>query len=320
MGNNFDKILRDKIQTWFVTGASSGIGRELCVQLSQKGYNVVAVARTKPLFDCKNVLSLSVDVTKIEEVVSAVGQGIEKFGRVDVLVNCAGLSTYGTFEEETVETVRQVMETNYWGCFNTIKVLLPSFRENSNGTIVNISSEMGLYPRAYGTAYCSSKYALEGLSSVLWCEASKFCRILTVEMDKFDGTNIGKGRPKGVSNIEQYQKLPWLAQKSLSLSDYSNDLSVAVNFIILEVEKKNMARRLMLGKSICQRANEEIISIKNDLKNSLLKAYACAGFDVEKEMKNYFKYWFLSKFYNGKKSIFYKEIHAVLKYIKENFR
>ena len=131
---------------------------------------MVAVSRRIPEFKEKNALCLSVDVTDVESVKAAIEKGIKRFGSIDVLANVAGISSYVTFEEESPQKVRRVMETNYFGTFNTCHSLIKYFRERNNGTIINCTSVMGLVPRAFGTAYCSSKHAVEGLTAVLWKE------------------------------------------------------------------------------------------------------------------------------------------------------
>ncbi len=318
MKNN--KIEKEKIKTWFVTGASSGIGKELCSQLLEKGFNVVAVARRLPVWDNSNAFCFAADVTKPEELKNAFLKAKEKFGNIDVLVNSAGISSYGTFEEEPEEEMRKIMEVNFWGTYNTCHLLLPHFRENKNGTIINISSEMGLYPRAYGAAYCSSKYAIEGMSSSLWWECKPFCRVITVELDKFDGTEIGKDKVKGASEIEVYKGLDWVPHKSYNFPDNVNDLSKAISFIIDEAEKIKPARRLMLGKTICIRANKELVAIKKDLMRSLVRSFECANIDIKKMIKNIFKYKILSVFSSNEQKIKYKRIFNALKYVKNNFK
>ena len=267
------KIAQNKIKTWFVTGASTGIGFEMCRQLSERGYNVVAVARRVPIFDADNILCLSVDVTKPETIREAINRAIEKFGSVDVLSNNAGVSSYLTVEEEPVEEMRKVMETNFWGTYNTCRELLPIFRQQGYGTIINMSSECGLIPRSFGAAYCSSKYAVEGLSSVLWLETQKFCRVMTVELSYFENTEIGKGKPKG-TNFEEYKNIPIMPMK-FRRNYFTNNINTAVKYIINTAEKEKLQRRLMLGRDIISKISYEIKLLKQDLSQSSYKAFKC---------------------------------------------
>ena len=165
-----DKIKREKIQTWFVTGASSGVGHEICKQALEKGYNVIAVSRRLADFNHHNVLCLSCDVRDINSIKNAFDKGIERFGKIDVLINNAGFSATILFEDETINHVRDMFETNYFGTYNTMSIFVPYFRKNKNGTIINNTSMHGLRPRPYGAAYCSTKYALEGLTGVVASE------------------------------------------------------------------------------------------------------------------------------------------------------
>ena len=273
------QIEKEKILTWFVTGASSGVGYELCKQLIEKGYNVIAVSRRIPDFTQPNVLCLSVDVTNPETINDAVKKGIEKFGRIDVLSNNAGISSYLTVEEEPVEEMRKVMETNFWGTYNTCHAILPYFRKQGHGTIVNMSSECGLLPRTFGAAYCSSKYAVEGLSSVLWLETQNFCRVMTVELSYFENTEIGQIKPRGTS-FDEYKNIPSMPVKVFR-SYFNNDISNGVKYIIEAVEKEKLQRRLMLGKDIICKVESEIQALKRDKNLSKTRAYKCAKINKE---------------------------------------
>lgn len=268
------KIAFEKIKTWFVTGASSGVGKELCRQLLEKGYNVIAVSRRMPDFQHENVLCLSVDVTDIFSIENAVKAGIEKFGKIDVLANNAGISSYLTVEEESTEEVRRIMETNFWGTYNTVKVMLPHFRENMNGTIVNNSSECGIIPRAFGIGYCASKHAVEALSGTLRLETKRFCRVMTVNLSFFQGTEIGKGKPRAATQYDVYKKLPWLP---LTVKEKCvNDVKIAVKHIIEAVEEEKLQERLMLGKDIIPKIEYQINSLKRDLESSRSRAESCS--------------------------------------------
>ena len=275
------KIDKEKIKTWFITGASSGVGYEMCKQLLERGYNVIAVSRKTPNINHANVLCLSVDVTNPETIKKAMLRGIEKFGRIDVLSNNAGISSNITIEEETLEHMKEVMETNFFGTFNTINSFLPYFRKNGNGTIINNTSQSGLSPRALGGAYCSSKYAIEGLTGVCWIEGQKFCRVMTFELGWFEGTNIIN------KNINYYKESAYEEYKNLRPAhkhfyySFKNNLDIAIQSIINQVEKETLPRRLILGKDAYIRIKSENESIKNNLKNSKRCALKCAKFNKE---------------------------------------
>lgn len=271
------KIQKYKIQTWFVTGASSGVGHELCRQLLNRGYNIIAVARRVPDFEHENALCLSVDVTKPETIQNAIQKGIEKFGKIDVLSNNAGISTKVTCEEETLEHMKQVMDVNFFGTFNTINALLPHFRENKNGTIINNSSMHGYSIRNYGSAYCSSKHAIEGLSGVCKQEIQKFGRVMTFELGYFKSTGIDKNSVD--TKYEEYKNLqnPY---KNLYYT-FENNLEKGMSIIINHVEMEKLPRRLMLGRDACIKAKIEINSLKKDFNKSKKYTNYCSKYNLK---------------------------------------
>ncbi|EEB33483.1 SDR family NAD(P)-dependent oxidoreductase [Desulfovibrio piger] len=268
---NTDKI---KIQTWFVTGASSGIGYEMCKQLLNRGYNVIAVARRIPSFHDDKALCLSVDVTNEDEIKKAFSEGISRFGSIDVLINNAGISSNLTFEEISNEEMRNVIEVNYWGAYNTMKIFLPYFREKKYGTIINNTSQSGISVRAFGAAYCSSKHALEGLTAVIWHEAQRFCRVMAIELGFFPGTEVLKNHSRKGTQIPEYKGIPLFYKKYDR--NFTNNLTLAINSVIDTVEKDKLPRRLILGKDALIQISTEVDYILSDLKNSKERALACS--------------------------------------------
>ncbi len=270
------EIDKSKIKTWFVTGASSGVGWELCRQLLKENYNVIAVSRRVPKFRHKNCICLSVDVTNSASISEAIKKGVDIFGRIDVLVNNAGISSNATLEEESLSHMKLVMDTNFFGTFNVIHEFLPYFRKNKNGTIINNTSQSGISYRAGGSAYCSSKHALEGLTSVCWHETASFCRVMAVELGWFPGTSI-------VSQMKEWDQSSQIDEyKNISSSHIKhskflfNDLEVAISTLIKIVEEEKLPRRLILGRD----AWEQIYGEYNSLKETLLKhkkeAFKCS--------------------------------------------
>ena len=286
------KIDKNKIKTWFVTGASSGIGRELCIQLLNKDYNVIAVARRIPNISHPNVLCLSADVTQPDSVNSAIKKGIERFGKIDVLSNNAGVSASITCEEETLEHMKEIMEVNFFGTFNTIHALLPHFRQNKNGTIINNSSMNGLCSRNYGSAYSSSKYAVEGLTGVIKQEAKRFVRCMVIEPGWIGGTELWAGKSiLKESDFDEYKDLQDFYKHKVICE---NNLSKAMIAVISTVENENLPMRYMLGLDCQEKAVAKIYQLKKDLAYSkkLVRNYSFQLnntnwiFSIKNEYKN----------------------------------
>ena len=287
------KIDREKIKTWFVTGASSGVGNKICLELLKRGYNVIAVSRRVPNIEHENILCLSVDVTKPDTIQEAINKGIEKFGRIDVLLNNAGISSVITCEEETLEHMKNVMETNFFGTFNTINMILPYFRKNSNGTIINNTSMHGLSIRYGGSAYCSSKFAIEGLSGVCKLECQKFCRFMSFELGFFAQTDVTNNAKIIETKFEEYKYIPGYTKKIYN--NFINQLDIAIPMVIEQVEQEELPRRLILGKDAYIKVKSEIEYLRKDLKVSKKRALKCAKFNKEfprkvlKKIANYIK-------------------------------
>lgn len=260
-------IDKSKIQTWLVTGASSGVGHETCKQLLERGYNIIAISRRVPDFEHNNALCLSCDVTKPETIDNVIKKGIERFRKIDVLCNNAGIVTSATVEDETLEHMKEVFEVNYFGTFNIINAILPHFRENKNGTIINNTSKSGISPRIYGAAYCSTKHALEGLTGVLYRECVRFCRVMAFELGYFPSSGIKPVQKISLSDIpEIYKNL-----KSIDLkfkNGYKNNLSNAIDLIIKQAERKTMPRYLILGYDGLLFAKSELNLFEKDFKYS----------------------------------------------------
>lgn len=272
------KIAKEKIMTWFVTGASSGVGNELCKQLLKRGYNVIAVSRRDPNLKHENALCLSADVTNPDSINSAIEKGIEQFGRIDVLSNNAGICSHITLEEENLSHMKEVMETNFFGVFNTINALLPHFRYNKNGTIINNTSMSGLSIRYRGSAYCSSKHAIEGLTGVCWHETKSFCRTMAFELGYFPETNIIKNSKAVETEIEEYKKVKDF-YKSINYT-FENNLKSAIKIIIDQVEQEKLPRRLILGKDANIKVDAEIEYLKKDLKTSKRLTSQCSKYKI----------------------------------------
>ncbi len=191
--------------TILITGASSGIGRTTAKHFQAKGWNVVATMRRpeneEELMHLDNVLVTRLDVQDSTSIAGAVAEGIERFGRIDVLLNNAGYGAYGLLEATPMEKIRRQFEVNVIGLLATTKALLPHFRANQAGTVINISSIGGKMSFPLGTLYHGSKFAVEGLSEALSYEMESIgVRVKIVEPGMIK-TDFG-GRSLDVSNDE----------------------------------------------------------------------------------------------------------------------
>jgi NAD(P)-dependent dehydrogenase (short-subunit alcohol dehydrogenase family) len=185
MGINEKKV-------WFITGASAGFGRSFAEYAIKQGYQVVITARRLDKLESikaaapDQVESIKMDVNNSAEVADAVKKAVKRFGRIDVLINNAGFGIVGAVEETPESELRAQMETNFFGAVNVIQALLPTFRQQRSGAIVNISSLGGQLSFAGFGAYSASKFALEGLSEALAAEVTPLgIKVLIVEPGSF---------------------------------------------------------------------------------------------------------------------------------------
>lgn len=161
-------------KTILITGTSSGIGKATAIHFQQKGWNVIATMRSPEkdteLKELENVLLEKLDVLDLESINQAIQNGIEKFGKIDALVNNAGYGAYGPLESFPRENIIKQFNTNVIGLMDVTKAIIPHFRANKDGVIVNISSIGGQMTFALGSLYHGTKFAVEGISESLHYE------------------------------------------------------------------------------------------------------------------------------------------------------
>jgi short-subunit dehydrogenase len=150
-----------------VTGASAGIGQASARALQAAGYRVFGTYRKPPATKLTGVEYLACDVTDDESVQTAVGQVLAKAGRLDLVVNNAGVGLIAGAEESSLEQAKSLFDVNLFGVLRMTKAVLPTMRRQGSGRIVNISSLMGLIPAPFMALYAASKHALEGFSESL---------------------------------------------------------------------------------------------------------------------------------------------------------
>lgn len=161
-------------KTAIVTGASSGIGKATAEALARAGFTVFGTSRRTLENGPKQVTMLTCDVTDEVSVKKLVSDVLAQTGRVDLLVNNAGLGLLGGAEESSVDQVRTLFDVNLFGVMRVTNAVLPSMRQNGGGRIINISSVLGFLPAPYGAHYAATKHALEGYSESLDHETRAF--------------------------------------------------------------------------------------------------------------------------------------------------
>ncbi|MGI8386172.1 SDR family NAD(P)-dependent oxidoreductase [Robertmurraya sp. P23] len=166
-------------KVWFITGAGRGMGVDFAKAALAAGYQVVATGRNtdkvaKALGDHENLLIVKLDITDPLDAETAVKLAVDRFGRIDVLVNNAGSFYGGFFEELTPQQIERQITTNLYGPMNVTRAVLPFMRKVRSGHIISISSLAGLAGFEYNAAYCASKFGLEGFMESLHHDVAPF--------------------------------------------------------------------------------------------------------------------------------------------------
>jgi NAD(P)-dependent dehydrogenase (short-subunit alcohol dehydrogenase family) len=191
---------QDTSRVWLITGSSAGFGRHLAEAALARGDRVVATARRPDTLDDlvatapESALAVPLDVTRADQIEQAVTAALERFGRIDVLVNNAGHGSVGAVEEIDPGDLRALMDTMFFGAVALTQAVLPHMRDQGSGAIVQMSSMGGQISMPGFGAYCAAKFALEGLSEALAGEVAPLgIRVLIVEPGAFR-TEFGGSR------------------------------------------------------------------------------------------------------------------------------
>lgn len=189
-----------------ITGVSSGIGRAVALAFKARGCQVFGTARdinaASPLND---VALTEMDVRDEQSVQQAIERVIAKAGRIDVLVNSAGVSLIGAVEETSVEEATRLFDTNFFGVLRTTRAVLPHMRSQKRGRIVNVSSVLGFLPAPFMGIYAASKHALEGMSETLDHELRESGVRVTLVEPSFTKTNLDVNSAETAETITFYE-------------------------------------------------------------------------------------------------------------------
>ncbi|MBU2666146.1 SDR family NAD(P)-dependent oxidoreductase [Actinoplanes bogorensis] len=238
------------MKIWFITGTSSGFGRLWAEAALERGDRVVATARKlESLHDLVErfgdaVLPLELDVTDREGVFAAVGLAVQRFGRLDVVVNNAGYGHFGMVEEVTERELRQQLETNFFGAVWVTQAVLPVLRRQGGGHILQVTSEGGVRAYAGIGSYHASKWALEGLSDALAQEVAGFgIRVTCVEPGPYATDWLSRGSRQS-KTLPAYEET-----RATTAPDFEIGDPAATKPAILElVDAEEPPRRLILGR------------------------------------------------------------------------
>ena len=167
-----------------ITGASSGIGMETAKRFSANGYPTLLLSRRKEIMEklnLENSISVSADVTNIEEIKNAVKIAEEKYGKTDLLINCAGVMLLGNIDKQSYEEWKNMIDVNINGILTTTNIILPDMIKRNEGSIINISSIAGRKTFQNHGIYCGSKFAVHAITESIREEvANKNVRIIVL--------------------------------------------------------------------------------------------------------------------------------------------
>ena len=263
-------------KVWFVTGASKGLGLALVKKLLDEGYLVVATSRNiselqKAINEESTAfLPLEVDLTNENSVENAVSKTLEKFGRLDVVVNNAGYGQLGTLEETSDLESRQNFDTNVFGSLNVIRKVMPYLRAQKSGSITNIASIGGLAGDFAGWGiYCATKFAVVGFTEALAAEIKEFGVHATVVYPGYFRTDFLNGgslkTPK--KEIESYtaaRTLQVAHEKDIN-GNQPGSPDKAASALIALAKMENPPVHLVLGSDAFQMAETKLNGLQSEI-------------------------------------------------------
>ena len=260
-------------KVWLITGCSTGFGRELAKFVLSQGFKAAVAARnTDDVKDIiegheNNAISIKLDVTNKDEIKLAVEKTVQKFGRIDVLVNNAGIGYFGAVEESEDAAVRNMFDINVFGLANMIQETLPVMRAQKSGHIVNIASIGGLVGFPAVGFYNATKFAVDGLSESLAKEVAPLgIKVTIVAPSGFRTDWAGRSANNSPIIIEDYATTA--GKNKNDIRGYSGnqpgDPARAAQAIVRAVEAENPPLRLLLGAGALKGARIKLEQLKKD--------------------------------------------------------
>lgn len=258
---------------WFITGANRGLGAAIVRQVLARGEQVVAASRRSEaasgLLEGADLLSVRLDVTSDSDAAQAVEEAVERFGRIDFLVNNAGRSLLGAVEEASASDVQEVFATNVFGVLAVTRAVLPVMRRQRSGTIVNIGSMGGFAQSPGWGVYGATKFALEGISEALAAEVQPLGIHVTIvepgsfRTDFLDSTSLRSAS----TTIADYAETvdPVRAASRSRSGSQANDPDLGAAAIVDAVTAETPPFRLPLGHDAVSTIERKLEAVRLEL-------------------------------------------------------
>lgn len=264
------------MQTWLITGCSTGFGRELALAVLARGWNATITARNPAdiadiaAAHAQTCLALPLDVTNRNQIAAAVRETEARFGAIDVLVNNAGYGYRGAVEEAAEDDIRDLFETNFFGLVFMIQETLPGMRARRRGLIVNLSSTAGRLTQVGSGYYSASKFAVEGLSEGLRKEVAPLgIGVMVVEPGGFRTDFSGRSLRQSARPIEDYAATAGARRKENSNvhGRQPGDPKRAAEAIIDATQSEKRPVRLILGRIASEWIEAELTAQLEELRS-----------------------------------------------------
>ncbi|MEV5783924.1 SDR family NAD(P)-dependent oxidoreductase [Streptomyces sp. NPDC048448] len=261
--------------TWFVTGASRGIGAEIARAALADGNNVVVGVRNPErvpadLRNSDKVLAVALDVTDHDSIPQAVDAAVDRFGGIDVLVNNAGRGLLGALEEITDAEARSLFDLNVFGLINVTRAVLPVMRKQGAGKLVHIGSRSGFEGEPGVSLYSASKFAVAGISEALSAEMAPFgIQSMVVEPGVFrtdfldaSSLSVAANRIADYDNTPAHVTLDWIDQANHA---QLGDPVKGAALIVEAASGENLPTHLYLGRDTLERLDAKYEQVQKDL-------------------------------------------------------
>ena len=260
-------------KVWYITGASKGIGFSLTKQLLSLGHSVAATSRSVNVFEQfseygDRFLELNVDLKSEQSIASSFKKTIEKFGKVDVIVNNAGYGLGGALEELTSDEISENFEVNFFAAVRVVQKALPYLRAQRSGHIINISSIAGFAPGMGWSMYCAAKFALSGLSEALANDLKPLGIHVTNVLPGWFRTKFAK--PDSIvynkKPMQEYHYLREYHEKMKNMDGIQpGNPDLVTNAFLQVVLSQNPPVNLFLGSDAFNRAQSKIQQLNKEM-------------------------------------------------------